>query len=445
MLCVHPQGWIYFYNRSLKVVTDHDIRDDAVYSSVSNSTSGYPLSDLDDQMEVLFMQLDVESKPQNSTFNLVINHKHCIASYVYEEVQDKNFHSFDPNTLNRKRRLYWNYLWKHPAHVPTPERAVPDAADALTWYYTDNLISGSRSVVPFSKPECEDLSRVVQEMAQPWNHESVARTVFLAWLLREACSFRDSECYGQFTWKTSEAVRKSKVLPPNSASRRPSWLISTLNLIMNILFFGIPHTYYTHVKRSSEYRGRLASVKQNWETYIERLVREYSHFLLISTVLLSATVGFMAVPVIAAPARVAATISAFASMGSLIVGVFSIWRHQSNAGTADSFTYMYNVQHSYLGLHGHAMLLSLPPVLLVWAIVAFAVSIVAFTVQDLTDADVVHRASGWTVVGVFAILLAAITTALYTFSVIWKFQRKSWRFKHYFTKLLPQTENNVGP
>lgn len=79
-------------------MTDHDIRDDAVYSSVSNSTSGYPLSDLDDQMEVLFMQLDVESKPQNSTFNLVINHKHCIASYVYEEVQDKNFHSFDPNT-----------------------------------------------------------------------------------------------------------------------------------------------------------------------------------------------------------------------------------------------------------------------------------------------------------------------------------------------------------
>ena len=37
--------------------------------------------------------------------------------------------------VNRKRRLYWNYLWNHPSHVPTPERAIPDASDALTWFY----------------------------------------------------------------------------------------------------------------------------------------------------------------------------------------------------------------------------------------------------------------------------------------------------------------------
>jgi hypothetical protein len=148
------EGWIYFYNPSLKVVTDQDIRDDTIYSLVTNSTSSYPLSDLDDQMEVLLMQLHVEAGPQNpSSFNLVVNHKHCIASYVYQEVKDKKFHSFDPNTraipqellfflfwlnhvtVNRKRRLYWNYLWKHPAHVPTPQRAIPDASDALTWYY----------------------------------------------------------------------------------------------------------------------------------------------------------------------------------------------------------------------------------------------------------------------------------------------------------------------
>jgi len=425
-------------------VTDQDIRDDDIYSLIINSASSYPLSDLDDQMEVLLMQLHAEAGPQNpSSFNLVINHKHCIASYVYQEMKDENFHLFDPNTLNRKRRLYWNYLWRHPAHISTPQRAIPDASDALTWYYTDNLISASRSVVPFSKPECEDLSRVVQEMSQPWNDTSVAKTVFLAWLLREVCSFRDSEYYGQFTQKSSEAVRQSKILTRNSVSRPPR-LISVLNLLMNLLFFGIPHTYYAHVKASSEYRGRLASVKQNWEAYIERLVREYSHFLLISTVLLSATVGFVSAPNIAAPAKVSATISAFASLGSLIVGVFSIWRHQSNTSTADSFTYMYNVQHSYLGLHGHAILLSLPPVLLVWAIVAFAISIVAYTVQGLTDVDSLHLASAWTVLGVFAILLAAVTAALYTFSMIWRFQRKSWRFTDCFTRLF-RKENNIVP
>jgi hypothetical protein len=133
---------------------------------------------------------------------------------------------------------------------------------------TDNLISGLGSVVPFSKTECEDLSRVVQEMSRecwyklathsdqrhphafldPWNQKSVGKTVFLAWLLREVCSFRDSEHYGQSTYKVSEAVRQSKLLPPSSASRQTSRSIPALNLIMNILFLGIPHTYYAHVK-----------------------------------------------------------------------------------------------------------------------------------------------------------------------------------------------------
>lgn len=80
-------------------MTDQDIRDGVIYSLVTNSTSSCPLSDLDDQMEVFLMQLHAEAGPQDSTsFNLLINHKHCIASYVYQEVKDKNPHSLDPNT-----------------------------------------------------------------------------------------------------------------------------------------------------------------------------------------------------------------------------------------------------------------------------------------------------------------------------------------------------------
>jgi hypothetical protein len=85
-------------------------------------------------------------------------------------------------------------------------------------------------------------------LLDPWNQNSVGKTVFLAWLLREVCSFRDSEHYGQLTYKASTAMRQSKALPPSSASRQTSRSIPALNLIMNILFFGIPHTYYTHVK-----------------------------------------------------------------------------------------------------------------------------------------------------------------------------------------------------
>jgi len=159
-------------------------------------------------------------------------------------------------------------------------------------------------------------------------------------------------------------------------------------------------------------------------------------------------VGFLSVPHIAAGAKVASTVSAFASLGSIIVGVFSIWRHQTNTRTANSaslrfslsslpsfiillthsqFTYMHNVQHNYLGFHGHAMLLSLPPVLIVWAIVTFTVAIIAYTLQDITALNIMDRASAWVVLGVFVIILISVIAALYTFSIIWKFQRHtSW-------------------
>jgi hypothetical protein len=163
---------------------------------------------------------------------------------------------------------------------------------------TDNLISGQRSVVPFSKVECDDLGKVLKELSgtpiveftippstlmpiDPSYDASPARTVFVAWFLREVCSFRDSEHYGSHTLKQSEALRQE--LKPSSSpiSRPPAFLLPLVNLVIRVVFFGIPFIYLSHVRKSSEYRGRLANIQQNWDNYIERLVREYAHFLLI--------------------------------------------------------------------------------------------------------------------------------------------------------------------
>lgn len=41
----------------------------------------------------------------------------------------------------------------------------------------------------------------------------------------------------------------SRTLPPNSVSRRKLRLIlPVLNVVITLFFFGIPHTYYAHVK-----------------------------------------------------------------------------------------------------------------------------------------------------------------------------------------------------
>lgn len=85
---------------------------------------------------------------------------------------------------------------------------------------------------------------------------------------------------------------------------------------------------------------------------------------------------------------------------------------------------MHNIRHSLLGLYGHAMLLSLPAVLLVWAIVSFAVSMVVYAIHDISAVDPFAKASAWVGLLIFVIVLAAVLAVLYTFSLIWSFQRR---------------------
>ncbi|TFK29356.1 hypothetical protein FA15DRAFT_664296 [Coprinopsis marcescibilis] len=338
-ICIHPRGWIYFRNASLKVVTDHDVRDETTLELVERAAMDFPIGALAEGMEVhlchMHMMRDdlpAHEVPSN-IFNLVVNHSSCVASYQIEDVLPENVPLLNAKLLNRVRRHYWNYVWNHPSHIPTPERAIRDATDALTMFWTDNLILGNQSTMPFSKAECEELSTILRDLHG--NDHSTSKTMFLAWFLREVTSFRASESYGELTIKQTTSLKTQRESSLSARTLSPVSLL-LIHAVINCFFFGIPHTYWAHIKATSEYRGRLADVQHKWEKYIERLVREYSHFLLISTVLLSATVGFLSIDNITEGARLAASVSALTSLASIIIGVFSVWRHQANTSRRHS-------------------------------------------------------------------------------------------------------------
>ncbi|KAJ7638688.1 hypothetical protein FB45DRAFT_903547 [Roridomyces roridus] len=422
LLHVHPQGWVYFSNPSLRIVTDQDIRLPAIYELLQAQASR--LNTVGEGSEIyLQVTKELSGPSDHGVFIIEVDHAHCIASYNSKDLEDWETLQKDPRALNRRQRLYWNYLSNHPSHTPLPTSAVSEAQNALLWYLTDNLISAQRSVVPFSKQECEDLGRVLKDVSDPSYSSSTAKTVFVAWFLREVCSYRDSQQWATRTLKESEALRKLKTSSSTTVHRPPP-LLPVLNLIIRVFFFGIPLIYLSHVKTSSEFRGRFSNVKQNWEHYIERLVREYAHILLIATVLLSATVGILSISDILQPSKTAAILSALASLGSIIVAVVAIWLHQASTRATDSFTYMYRAQSGILGYHGHAILLSLPPVLLVWAVITFTVSILAYAMQDVRTTS---QWSAWLVFSVFFVILFLVFAALYSFSGLWSFQRRtSW-------------------
>lgn len=93
------------------------------------------------------------------------------------------------------------------------------------------------------------------------------------------------------------------------------------------------------------------------------------------------------------------------------------------------FIYLHNAHHRALGLHGHAMLLSLPPVLLVWSIITFAIGFIAYTAQDLVvgDSDKGQWDAAWIALSISLLVLVVVVLSLYTLAGMWKSGRDWFR------------------
>ena len=67
-------------------------------------------------------------------------------------------------------------------------------------------------------------------------------------------------------------------------------------------------------------------------------------------------------------------------------------------------------------------MLSLPPALLVWAILSFSVSLILYAIGHHDGT----KTFGWVILAFFVVLLTVVSTALYTFSRIWKVWRRGF-------------------
>ncbi|PIL37278.1 hypothetical protein GSI_00971 [Ganoderma sinense ZZ0214-1] len=416
----HPRGSVYFRHIRCRLAVDEDIRIPVNLNKAEEFCAKYVPHTLPEGMEAC-MAYGVDA----STC-LFVNHKQCVAGYDISKLKGSVLRSLSADSLLRFRRLYWNFMKNHPSHHPCSEEGYREAIDTLRSYYHDHLIDGSRSVGPFSKTECEQLLEVLYRNKEDMGQSQPSAISFLGWILTDIYSFRTGQRYGQITWTEMRSYRKALYRPPEFSPQESFMTKMLLQVIIHGPFFGIPQTYLAHIKKASEFRGHLAGLRQSWESYTRQLVQEYSDFILIATVLLSATVGLLTINDIETVARAAALVAAFASLSSMTVGVFFVWRHQrSNTEMPSSFTYLHNARNNTFGLSGHAILLSLPPVLLVWSIIAFGAGALAYTLQDVSPASV----SAWVVLGIFVVVFMATIVGLYTFSTIWSWQSRDvwWR------------------
>jgi len=95
LFLAHYQGWVYFYNSALRVVTDHDIREPGMIDCIVAYCAKTELPQLPEGLE-FHLHLPMQGNDGAVSFNLIINHSLCLASYNPEDVMEERRCSSDP-------------------------------------------------------------------------------------------------------------------------------------------------------------------------------------------------------------------------------------------------------------------------------------------------------------------------------------------------------------
>ncbi|KAI0280238.1 hypothetical protein BGY98DRAFT_1061030 [Russula aff. rugulosa BPL654] len=190
--------------------------------------------------------------------------------------------------------------------------------------------------------------------------------------------------------------RHARLLQGQSVYDKPRWERSLLITLMSPLLFLAPHAYLREMEKiwvDDIIRD------PDWRRFMIKLVAQWKSVILWSTVMLTANVGFLAIPgvvlsningsnltsasqvtIFKSPTQIASCLSIQASIGSIVVGMPLLRRHMAKiwSDPTNASTYLYRNSHSAFGLEPMAVVFSLPWAFLVWSVATFFIALLLF-------------------------------------------------------------------
>jgi len=294
-----------------------------------------------------------------------INHKRRYASKEMAAVIAETQHS--PEQSIELRLAYWLFMLQYPTHSPLRgSDAVDEARRALHRCIMDGLRRKSDTQAPFTLSESKEILGYLgynyeQIPAPPSQLQTSEKTVLVSWILSNVAVHHKMTRYGQKTFLEENADITSK----------PGILFT----LISIICFFAPVDQRAHIriaKKRSENRGD----EETWPIYVETLVREWSTFNLGATVLLSASVGFLAIPGIDPTTRTITLLSVVFTLGSIMTSVYLLWRHQ---GGRKKLEYHVSRLKTDFWVDVLAIILSIPFASLAWGVIMFLVAAILYS------------------------------------------------------------------
>jgi len=194
-----------------------------------------------------------------------------------------------------------------------------------------------------------------------------------------------------------------------SGSRTQQWNPSVLGQFMAAALFFCAHD--TYVDRLEKVWADGIVSLYGWQNLLSSLLSEWSDSNLLATVTLSANMAFLALAELKDIAKTASTVSTFFAIGSIIIGVHHVWRHRVKVGTdaEHAGNYFQNATRTMGSLKPLAVFLSLPLILLSWALITLTFSVACYAFDDA------RLPSSYIVMGVILFVVVGVTAATVLF------------------------------
>ncbi|KZT61475.1 hypothetical protein CALCODRAFT_11357 [Calocera cornea HHB12733] len=415
---LHPGGMRYFGNDAWSVLTDDYIRRHGSLERVSEwaelihtvmkkqrfstrSTVRWP------EAYELYIGITKDSEGTETCYYYLMDtvKRHPFWLHSFPTHQDF-FHEMPQGASSHLVDLYLTHeFWCHRTTFPHGTRIRGSERDLRKMLITAVVAMNTCpffSTAPFLAGQPATFLQVLD-----WCKEQAADCEVANWTIARLnavlCRNGMLNRFGDFGVRMD---RRQPSVNDEAAPQIPPWGKVIPYAIMHLLFFG-GDIQYLHTIRLVVIDDYIAP--QSWQDLMQHLVDSSKQSNIISALLFTANIGYLAIQPLLPDQSIVSLLSALLSFASLLVGIKQARDHNKLVKTTafDGSAYFHKAKHSWLGYRGLALYYALPWALLSWSILTVLVSIFLFSFQNVATAWGTRSI----IIAVSAILLLVVAIA----------------------------------
>ncbi|KAI9438667.1 hypothetical protein H4582DRAFT_189065 [Lactarius indigo] len=402
----HPDGALYFFDKDRRLFTDTDMHDPVLRDEMDDFY--HYLQRILGQEEVVIpsqnydLTLDIMPSEDGRiqwSYYYACHETRCLFwldTYDATHMISELFGVESPaHVRHRLEALYWTHWSLFPA-VFDGRRLVQAVYDELVGILSHgcmDVMTSKSSTLPYDADTMQQMIRLVRN-AKGSDTGLVYHTAAITRLLSFFAHWRFLYFHGQ----KSARLERNKTVYSNPGRER-----TALITFLSPLLFLAPEV---HLRDLEKLWTDEVIIETVWKSFMTKLLEEWGELILWSTVMLTANVGFLAIPgviisninnplsrasdlkIFTSAAQIASCMSVEASAGSIVIGMLLV-RHnrtKQKEDPAGASTYLYQNTHRLFGLEPMAIIFSLPWALLMWAMVMFSIALLllCFSISNLS-------------------------------------------------------------